>query len=131
MDHASDPIQATTKTKKPISPAELAANRANGRLGRGPITPQGKSRAKFNNLQHGRCAELILPGESAEALQHRLETWAADFDARTDSELYLAGRVTHASWRMDRSQKAERNALLAPGPQRRAAVRRPARRRGR
>src|SRR5436189_6413074 len=38
---------------KPISPARLAANRANSRKSTGPRTPQGKARSASNSLQHG------------------------------------------------------------------------------
>ncbi len=38
---------------KPVSPARLAANRANARKSTGPRTPAGKARSASNALQHG------------------------------------------------------------------------------
>src|SRR4051794_31607217 len=58
----------------PLSPrplagaARAAASRENGRKSRGPKTPQGKQRSKFNRLQHGLCAATtVLPGEDPAA----------------------------------------------------------------
>src|SRR3954452_22821612 len=87
--------------KREISPARLAANRANSRLSTGPRTPRGKSASKFNGLVHGMRAESdILPGEDPEELDRRLETWADELGAETESERYLVEEAVKASWRI-------------------------------
>ena len=47
-----------------MTPAKLAANRANARKGTGPRTPQGKRRVMLNALKHGRYArtEKLIEG---------------------------------------------------------------------
>ena len=100
-----------TNTKPPISAAKLAACRANAgaRRARGPW--QGKLVSRFNNLSHGRRAEvLILPGENIKDYQHRLDVWMDEL-AR-DRRRTLPGGGLHArAWRKDRSVAAEGSAL--------------------
>jgi hypothetical protein len=56
-DHTEpDPVPPRT----PASAARAAASRANGGKSRGPKTPQGKDRSKFNRLKHGLCAATTV-----------------------------------------------------------------------
>src|SRR3954452_14587482 len=98
--------------KREISPARLAANRANSLKSTGPRTPSGKSISKFNGLVHGMRAESdVLPGEDPAALEHRIAAWADELGAETGPERYLAGAAAKASWRIDRCRAAEAAAL--------------------
>jgi hypothetical protein len=54
----------------------------------------------------------VLPGESQEAYQERLETWMAEWNPQTERERYLVGRMVLSSWRMDRGAAAEESLLL-------------------
>src|SRR4051794_18311739 len=104
--------QADEKPKRAISPARLAANRANSLKSTGPRTPSGKSISKFNGLVHGMRAESdVLPGEDPAALEHRIAAWADELGAETGPERYLAGAAAKASWRIDRCRTAEAAAL--------------------
>ena len=74
------------KPKREISPARLAANRANSRRSTGPRTPQGKSVSKMNGLVHGMRAESdILPGEDPAELDRRIAAWADELGAETEA----------------------------------------------
>src|SRR4051794_23244270 len=107
-DQAGPESETGAKPKREISPARLAANRANALRSTGPRTPLGKSVSKFNGLVHGMRAESdILPGEDPEALDRRLATWADELGAVTESERYLAEAAVRASWRIDRCRGAE------------------------
>src|SRR3954468_16614286 len=100
------------KTKREISPARLAANRANSRRSTGPRTPRGKSVSKMNGLVHGMRAESeVLPGEDAGELRRRHEAWADELGAGTEAERYLVRAAVDASWRIDRCRAAEAAAL--------------------
>src|SRR3954469_25069620 len=100
------------KPKREISPARLAANRANSKRSTGPRSPEGKAVSKFNGLVHGMRAESdILPGEDSRELQRRIDVWADELGADTESERYLAEAAAKASWRIDRCRAAEAAAL--------------------
>jgi hypothetical protein len=78
-------------------------SRRNGARSKGPKTPEGKNRSKFNALKHGMTARtLVLPGEDAEVFQARLDTWTADLRPRNDLERSLVQRAATVSWQLDR-----------------------------
>src|SRR3954451_20992869 len=100
------------KPKREISPARLAANRANSKRSTGPRSAEGKAVSKFNGLVHGMRAESdILPGEDPAALDRRIAAWADELGADTGPERYLAEAAAKASWRIDRCRNAECAAL--------------------
>src|SRR5690349_14111482 len=91
------------KPKREISPARLAANRANARRSCGPRSPEGKAISKMNGLVHGMRAESeVLPGEDADELRRRHEVWADELGAETEAERCLVRAAVNASWRIDR-----------------------------
>ena len=49
-----------TKQKKAVSPAKLAANRANAQHSTGPKTEEGKRKSAYNAWQHGLCAKYLF-----------------------------------------------------------------------
>src|SRR3954453_702015 len=94
---------AGAKPKREISPARLAANRANALRSTGPRSPEGKAVSKLNGLVHGMRAESeVLPGEDAGELRRRHEAWADELGAGTEAERYLVRAAVDASWRIDR-----------------------------
>src|SRR5262245_38388233 len=69
-------------------------SRRNGAKSRGPKTTEGKQRSKFNAVKHGLTAKtLVLPGEDAELLQLRIQTWTHDRQPASDEERYLIQRA--------------------------------------
>src|SRR3954470_484614 len=85
------------KPKREISPARLAANRANSKRSTGPRSPAGKAVSKFNGLVHGMRAESdILPGEDPAELDRRIAAWAKELGAVTRPERHLAEAAAHA-----------------------------------
>src|SRR3954454_12381775 len=100
------------RTKRPVSAARLAANRRNSLLSTGPRTPAGKEVSRLNGLVHGlRAATEVLPGEDADALEHRIDVWAVELGAATEPERCLVRNAVNASWRLDRGRAAETAAL--------------------
>src|SRR3954467_5610749 len=104
--------ESGAKPKREISPARLAANRANASRSTGPRTPLGKSVSKLNGLVHGMRAESdILPGEDPAELDRRIAAWADELDDQTGPERSLAVPAARACWRIDRCRAAEAAAL--------------------
>ena len=48
------------KDHMPLSPEQLAANRANAQKSTGPRTPEGKSKSRLNAFRHGITAQVIV-----------------------------------------------------------------------
>src|SRR5437763_8794656 len=46
--------------QKPISPAKLAANRRNAQKSTGPVTAEGKARARWNSTRHGVLSSRLM-----------------------------------------------------------------------
>jgi hypothetical protein len=69
----------------------------------------------MNSLKHGlRAKTLVLPGEDPHAYQQRLDTWTGCLQPRDEVEQYMDARAVHASWnleRVDRARAARRDAL--------------------
>jgi hypothetical protein len=101
---------ATVETR----PSRAEINRTNAQKSTGPRSPTGKARVKFNALKHGlRAQTLVLPGEDQDAYQARLVAWTADLKPRDHVEHFLVARAVHATWqlqRVDRARDARRDA---------------------
>ena len=86
------------------APDRAEISRRNGAKSKGPKTPEGKERSKFNALKHGMSAKtLVLPGEDAEVLQIRINTWTDDLQPQSDLERDLIVRAAALSWQLDRA----------------------------
>jgi hypothetical protein len=96
------------------TPAQVAANRANGRRGTGPKTPAGKARSARNALRHGfRSGLPVIPGEDTDAWEaHRAGIVGALAPAGPLEE-ELAGRVALALWRLRRAAAFEADVTAA------------------
>jgi hypothetical protein len=88
----------------PLSEQQLAANRANGRKSRGPITPGGRRNSSQNALKHGMFAQtILLPGESRERFLKLLADLTTEFQATTPNEIALVETMAFCRWRVLRS----------------------------
>jgi hypothetical protein len=103
------------------SPEQLASNRRNSKLSKGPKTPEGKSKSRRNGLKHGLTgAGVVIADEDVEAVQDRIEAFEADLKPANDVARFLANRAALLSVRLDRSAREEaarinREMLLAAG----------------
>jgi hypothetical protein len=90
------------------TPHRIEANRRNAQKSRGPKTPEGKARSRFNAVKHGMYARTpVLPGEDAGAFQSRIDTWKADLRPRNELEDSLIERAALASWQLERAERVE------------------------
>jgi hypothetical protein len=92
----------------PLSEKQLAANRANGRKSRGPVTPGGLRNSSRNAIEHGMFAQtILLPGESRECFLKLLADLTTEFQATTPNEFALvetmAETMAYCRWRVLRN----------------------------
>jgi hypothetical protein len=93
-----------------ISEKRLLANRANGALSRGPVTPEGKSRSARNSTRHGLLAKcVVLRNENREAFQELLDLYIERFGPIDEVELGLIEEMVSAYWRLRRALAIEMN----------------------
>ena len=108
---ATLPAATTVKTQpaetesqnKPISAAQLAANRANAQRSAGPRSPEGKAKVAQNALRHGLTAQQIIvrddEREEFEAMEAEL---LHDTKPCNGFEGELVAQILHAQWNMRR-----------------------------
>src|SRR2546421_716533 len=91
-----------------ISQRKREASQRNGAMSQGPCTEDGKARSKFNALKHGLSAQsTLLPGEDADAFDHRRDAWTEALKPRDEFEEFYLAQAIDASWRMDRCRDAD------------------------
>jgi hypothetical protein len=96
----AEPNQAVTPPQTTSSAARAEASRANCRLSRGPITPEGKARSRQNGCKDGLTgAGIVLPPAAAVEVDRREAEFAQDFRPRTAVERELVRQMALGSWR--------------------------------
>ena len=85
-----------------------AINRHNARNSTGPITPEGKERARQNSLKHGLCAAVLaLPIENADDLQNQFDEWVDLYQPVGPAEFAMVEEIAHAQLRLRRCRRSE------------------------
>src|SRR3954466_14229867 len=105
--------EAEPGPKREVSPARLAANRANAKLSTGPRSAQGKAVSRLNGVTHGMTCHLpvVLPGEDPEEFQSEVDRWARQLGAATEAERAQVEAAVSPRWRMRRARDAEASAV--------------------
>jgi hypothetical protein len=84
------------------------ANRRNAAKSTGPITQEGKERARCNAVRHGLTAETVINAlEDAEDYKAFEAAIIADYDAQSAVERELVLRLASALWRLRRATAME------------------------
>jgi len=90
----------------------LLSSRNNGRLSRGPCTPEGRQRAAQNALRHGLLAKcIVLPAENEEAFHRLFHEYLERFGPVDGFEFGLLEEMAAAYWRIRRAWAIEKTAL--------------------
>jgi hypothetical protein len=114
----------TVATQPALTRAEI--NRRNAARSTGPRSDSGKMRVRMNALKHGlRAKTLVLPGEDEQVYHTRLHAWTAALQPRDAVEQFMVARAVHASWnieRVDRALAARREAARYADADRLAAL---------
>ena len=91
---------------------QIAANRRNAKLSRGPKTEEGKAKAAKNSLKHGVLSRnVLLVDEDAGAFSELAERLQATLKPDGELEAALVERIIELIWRLRRLGKIE-NAVL-------------------
>ena len=91
-----------------ISPAQLAANRANSQLSTGPTSPEGKAKISHNALKTGLTGRtVLLPTDDIAAYQAHVERVFQQFAPEGDQEKRLAQSLADTLWRLERIPSLE------------------------
>jgi hypothetical protein len=99
--------------------AQIEANRRNAQRSTGPRTEPGRIRSKFNALDHGcRANILVLPTEDFGEYEKEANAWKLSWQPRNPVEEFLVDRVVNLSWlakRIDRAQTARLTSRILRG----------------
>jgi hypothetical protein len=88
--------------------AQADAARRNGRLGRGPVTPEGRAIAASNAIEHGLASRAaLLPSERAEQYEMALHGWFNTLRPRSQGEGQIVAQVADLAFRKQRLAKLE------------------------
>ncbi len=90
-----------------ISPARLAANRANAARSTGPTTDEGKARSRANAVKHG-LRSLVVPVADEATIHARAVGVFETFRPRTEVQAWFCGRVTQTMIQLDHLTIIER-----------------------
>ncbi len=83
-------------------------SRRNGRLSRGPTSPEGKRRSCMNSIKHGMTARLpVLPREDEATYRRLVADVIEALGPRDAVEVVLAEQVASATWRIARAERCE------------------------
>jgi hypothetical protein len=83
--------------------AARAASRANGALGRGPVTEEGKRRSSQNSTRHGLLSKtIVLRNESGDTFARLLAQHQAKLRPADDVEEDAIEEMAASSWRLRR-----------------------------
>jgi hypothetical protein len=87
----------------PISPAKLAANRANAQMSTGPKTDFGKAKSALNAVKTGLTGRtILLPNEDAKAYEDHLLKYVDALAPVGEYETQLVQSLAETQWRLGR-----------------------------
>jgi hypothetical protein len=96
----AEPRDAITTNDTNTLTARADASRANGRLSRGPTSPEGKARSRGNGCKDGLTgAGIVLPLAAAAEVEQREAGFARDLRPRNAVERELVRQMALGAWR--------------------------------
>src|SRR5687767_13328877 len=96
-------------SRKPVSPKQLAANRANAAHSTGPRTPEGKAQSSQNSRQHGFTAATfaVVRLEEHEEVTHLQADLLSFYHPINAQELFAIERIALAQQALLRAARLE------------------------
>ncbi len=102
LDEPAFLSEAKLPEKAPaISPAQLAANRANAQLSTGPTSTTGKAKSSLNAVKTGLTGHtVLLPGDDAAMYEAHVAEFIKRFEPAGDEERNLVQSLADTDWRL-------------------------------
>ncbi len=98
------------ESRKPISDAQLAANRQNAQKSTGAKTQTGKDKSKMNALRNALTGQtVLLPSDDAVAYQAFIDSIYQQWSPIDDQETRLTQLIADTEWRLHRVAALEAN----------------------
>jgi hypothetical protein len=104
-----------SRPRKPITPKQLAANRANAALSAGPRTPEGKARSARNSVKHGFTASTfaVVRLEDVHEVAHLASDLVSVYQPVNSQELLALQRMALSQQAILRAARLESGLFTA------------------
>ena len=97
------PVEPLLFTPTPLSPAQLAAHRANAQLSTGPATAEGRGKSSLNAVKTALTGRtVLLTSDDAAAYEAHLHAYIDDFHPVGARESDLVQSIADTAWRLKR-----------------------------
>ena len=98
-----------SRPRNPITPKQLAANRANGALSTGPRTPDGKARSARSSVKHGFTATAfsVVRHEDVHEVAHLASDLVSTYQPANSQELFALQRMAISQQAILRAARLE------------------------
>ena len=104
---------AAPPLRRPSSARRIAASRANGKLSRGPKTPEGQRHSCGNRRKHGLSAthSFLIPGESESDFLELRADLLAEHRPTNFRDQTLVEIMASSTWLLNRVRTLQKKAL--------------------
>ena len=97
----------------PISKRKLAANRANAKKSRGPVSEAGKQKVSMNAIQHGLCGRFrVLPDENQDEYDDLVRRFMESEKPVDDVDRELIAKMARHTWLSERCMRFQEACFL-------------------
>jgi len=98
---SSPNVDFAEEESRPLSNAQMAANKANAQKSHGPVTLKGRAKSSLNAIKTGLTGQtVLLPADDAIAYQAHLDRHFARYSPATDEEHTLVQMIADSEWRI-------------------------------
>jgi hypothetical protein len=95
-----------------VSDARISANRLNGRLGEGPLTPETRAISARNGLKHGLTGKgIVVSADDREEIGRRIEALTGDMKPISQAGVFLIAQMATLSLRSEHAAEHESAAI--------------------
>ena len=102
--------------RKPTSPKQASANRANAKKSTGPRTADGRRTVSLNGLKHGFAGQTcFVPDHEKEAYAQHFKDFRAEYKPKTKTEEFMVQSLAELSWSVQQIRAVINNLMSLIG----------------